>query len=50
MIIFVFVGVLKILTGSRADAVSKEFAFHQSLVRWLLIPDIMCMARVKAAK
>lgn len=46
MIICVLVGVLKILTGSRADEVSQEFAFHRSLVRWLRIPDIMCMARV----
>lgn len=43
-IIFVLVGVLKSLTGSRADAVSQELACHQR--RWLRIPDIMCMARV----
>ena len=46
MIIFVLVGALKILTGSRADTVSQELACHQRLVRWLRIPDIMCMARV----
>lgn len=46
IIIFVLVGALKILTRSRADAVSQELACHQRLVRWLRIPDIMCMARV----